>query len=90
MTTPTDLNANPPDERGPLDGGQQRPHPHPRFVQWIIFGAALMPFFVTIAYMTFKPAPKMLKRNFPPAEQAPNDHDSSAPDAAAPDTDAGR
>ena len=47
-------------------------HPHPKFVRWIIFTAALLPFIVTIAYMTFKPDPIMLKRNFPPPVVAPD------------------
>jgi len=47
-----------------------------------------MPFFVTILYMTFKPAPKTLKRNFPPAETAPA---NPPPDAATtPGTDSAR
>ncbi len=60
---------------------QHRSSEHHPALRWIILGAALMPMIVTIAYMYLQPAPKMLKRNFPPAQTSP------APEEPAPSPD---
>ncbi|MEL6180271.1 MAG: hypothetical protein AAFS10_15020 [Myxococcota bacterium] len=86
MTTDNPTPPSSRDESEPPNSASSPPsHPHPRAIQWLIFGAALMPFFVTILYMTFKPKPKLLKRNFPPPATSDATPATDAPTTAQPD-----